>query len=67
MLRYAQHDNSFVFFRVLGGKMGSGSKYMIAGKRQVVFDNEPACHQMMHVFNLRERQGLANIPGEPLP
>jgi RNA polymerase sigma factor (sigma-70 family) len=45
---------------------GSGSKYMIMSNRQVVFDNKPACHKMMHVFHFRKRQGLANISGESL-
>ena len=34
--------------------LGSGSECVIVSNRQVVFDNKPACHKMMHVFNFRE-------------
>ena len=57
----------FLFDRTLPGIFGSGSKYMIVSNSEIVFDNKRARHKMMHVFCFQERQGLANIPGEPLP
>ena len=30
-------------------RLGSGSEYMIVANGQVVFDDEPACDQVMHV------------------
>ena len=36
------------------GYLGSGSKCMIMSNCKVVFDNKPACHEMMHIFGFRE-------------
>lgn len=39
---------------------------MIASNRQVVFDDEPTGHEMMHIRDFRKGQCFADISGELL-
>ncbi|MBI2759054.1 MAG: hypothetical protein HYX49_10290 [Chloroflexi bacterium] len=38
-----------------GVLFGSGSKYMIRSNSQIVFNNEPTGHQVVHIFDFRKR------------
>jgi len=43
--------------------LGNGSKDMIVDNCQVVFNDEPTGHEMMHILDFRKGQGFADISG----